>query len=140
MPKREEAESLLRFYLELEDISIRFDELTDTDVREAIHLTLNRFFVWGHEYSKLPRSFGMFSQGGDNEVAVALRNFLNDPAIRSVKNSLSVGKERLQFLQDATIQTRGGNLYDYFIGHVDEPLPDQELPEYLFEKGEYDYD
>lgn len=140
MRQRDAINSLLRFYFELEDISNRHDELTDTDVREAIHLTLNRFFIWGHEHKKMPKSYGMFSQGGDSEVAVALEKFLNDPAIRKIENILPVGEERLRFLQDATVQTKNGSLYDNFIGHVDQPLPDQSLPKHMFQEGEYDYD
>lgn len=89
---------------------------------------------------KMPKSYGMFTQGGDGEVAVALEKFLNEPAIRNIENVLSVGEERLRFLQDATVQTKDGSRYDNFVGHVDQPLPDQRLPDYMFEEGEYDYD
>ena len=33
-------------YAELEEIEQDHDELTDTDVREALHVALNYYFVW----------------------------------------------------------------------------------------------
>ena len=44
--------ALIEFFAELEQISGNHDELTDTDVREALHLTLNYYFVWGKPRSR----------------------------------------------------------------------------------------
>jgi hypothetical protein len=36
------------------------------------------------------------------------------------------------------IPRAGGCQFDEFIGYVDEPLPPDPLPEFLFEEGDYD--
>lgn len=63
----------------LDRISVDHEELTDTDVRESMHLALNWYFVWGNDRSRFPRTFGMFSAEGDLLVANAIRQFLRIP-------------------------------------------------------------
>ncbi|WP_221901958.1 hypothetical protein [Bathymodiolus platifrons methanotrophic gill symbiont] len=50
------------FFNELRLLAEKYEELTDTDVREDLHLTLNYFFVWKKEDSSYPISYGMFSK------------------------------------------------------------------------------
>jgi hypothetical protein len=133
-------EAVKKFYTELEELSQTHEELTDTDVREAIHDALNFFFVWGNDAAAWPKSFGMFSADGDRKIASALNALLSDVAIRKIQESTPVGEARLQILQDTSIATPAGRRYDEFIGHVDSPLPNQELPSQMMEEGEYDYD
>jgi len=121
------------FYTELEKLAESHEELTDTDVRESLHLTLNYYFVWGNVRDRLPVTYGMFSLAGDRSIAKIVNNFLS-----KVETSvIPVGKERLNSLQDPTIVTPGGCMYDQFIGHSDEPLPPDELSNDLFEPGDY---
>lgn len=82
----------------------------------------------------------MFSADGDHRITGALHAFLNDVAIKAFQESTPVGEPRLQSLQDASIVTPSGRLYDEFIGNVDSPLPNHDLPRHMMEEGEYDYD
>lgn len=140
MSKIDAKKALVAFFSELEDSSERHHELMDSDVREALHLTLNYYFIWGNDDSILPKLYGMFSAQGDRHIADTVRKFLADSAIKAMQATSPVGMPRLQFLQDRTIRTRAGRQYDEFIGHVDDPLPNKSLPEYMFEEGEYEYD
>ncbi|HKX31769.1 MAG TPA: hypothetical protein VJ302_29055 [Blastocatellia bacterium] len=121
-----------KFYQELDNISNEYEELTDTDVREAIHLTLNYFFVWGKKDRELPTSYSMFRIEGDRAVAQAVKNFLVAAADSSEIANTPLGQPRLDLLQNHEIETPNGSQYDEFIGHADQPLPPDPLPAYLF--------
>ena len=41
---------------ELERISHEHEEVTDTDVRESMHLALTWYFVWAQARTRFPRS------------------------------------------------------------------------------------
>jgi hypothetical protein len=80
----------------------------------------------------------MFSEEGDYKVANAVGRFIN--SIKSEEGLPKIGlvDERLGLLQDSSIRVGDGLRYDDFIGHVDEPLPFEGLPEDLFEYGDYE--
>lgn len=124
--------------VELERLASKYAELTDTDVREAIHLTLNYYYVWGEKPYGYPVSFGMFTPEGDRDIACVVERFLisanDDPHLANIP----IGKARLDLLQDSTLETPGGNRFYHFLGCVDEPLPSDSLPRYLFEAGDYE--
>lgn len=123
-------------YIEFELLLESYEELTDTDVRESIHMTLNYYFVLGKSSNRLPISFGMFSCDGDKAVADVVNKFI---AFATPKlNEFSIGKQRLDLLQNPKLITPGGRQYDDFIGHSDEPLSLDDLPEDIFEEGDYD--
>lgn len=123
---------------ELERVEADHEELTDTDVREAIHLVLNEYFVWGRDSYPFPRSFRMFSEVGDELVRVALRHFLKAALESDELPHLPVGQARLDVLQAATAETHAGRRYDEFLGHRDTPLVRKPLPEEMFLPGEYE--
>ena len=123
------------FFVELEQLSKEFDEVTDTDVRESLYLILNHCFVWGEPLEQRPVSYGMFSREGDQSLAQVVDTFLSSVPLFS---DIPIGKELLELLQNAENITPAGSQYYDFIGHVDEPLSLYELPEGLFEEGEYD--
>ncbi len=127
-----------RFYCELDRLADDYEELTDTDVREALHLTLNYFFIWGMKSSIYPISYGMFSLEGDRAVARSVENFLEGVHSCSEMSNTPVGQPRLNLLQNFEIKTPSGRQYDEFIGHADKPLPQEPLPDYLFSEGDYD--
>lgn len=120
--------------MELEILEISHEELTDTDVRESLHLTFNHYFVWGNEQERLPVTYGMFSQKGDHSIAKIVNTFLSEV---SEASKVPVGKERLDFLQNRLLITPIGNHYEYFIGDTDEQLPLEDLPQDPFEPGDY---
>lgn len=125
-------------YTELDRLSEVYEELMDTDVRESIHMTLTYYFIWGNELVRLPISYGMFSYEGDKSVANVVNSFLSYVSNNSELCEIPVGKERLAMLQNPKITTPSGYQYDDFIGHSDEALPSDGLPEDLFEEGDYD--
>ncbi len=133
------SDALIRdFFTELERLSEEYEELTDTDVRENIHHTLNYFFIWNNQRDQLPCYYSMFSLEGDRAVAHTVEKFLTaaDECAEIINTPL--GQARLNLLQNRNLKTPKGEEYDLFIGHTDEPLPPEPLPEYMFHEGEYD--
>jgi hypothetical protein len=130
--------AVVGLFEQLEQIANEHEELTDTDVREAMHLTLNCYFVWALDRSQFPRTFGMFSAEGDALVERALRQFLEIAEQSGELSRVPVGQVRLDILQADDIATKGGMQYDEFFGHRDTPLSPDPLPEYMFADGEYE--
>lgn len=122
----------------LEVISQENEELTDTDVREAVHRTLNYYFVWGGEPLQIPLRYGMFSSEADQRIRETLRQFIDVARRAADMEGLSYGKARLDALQDPTLRTKGGMIYDELIGHRDFPLPAEPLPAAWFLSSEDD--
>jgi hypothetical protein len=130
-------EAIVGFFGDLERISRKHEEVTDTDVREALYLSLNYYFVWGKTCPRFPRSFGMFSAEGDRLVDKALRRFLEAARESEELAAVPVGQARLDLLQNSNIKTARGMQYDEFIGHGESPLAPDPLPEFFFLDGEY---
>lgn len=127
------------FYNELEPLSDEHIELTDTDVREAIHLALNYYFVWGKARARLPISYYMFSLEADRAVARAVERFLVAADDCFEISRIPLGQARLDLLQDESIRTPCSETYDLFIGHSDEPLQPDQLPQRMFEEPDYEH-
>ncbi|HYP97389.1 MAG TPA: hypothetical protein VER96_01860 [Polyangiaceae bacterium] len=110
------------------------EEFTDSDVREAVHRTLTRYFVWGITEEELPVSYGMWSAEGDARVRGIIGEFL-----RCVLHEvLPIGQPRLAMLQDRRIQASNGMEYDELFGHRDNPLPLAPLPAHMYTTPRYD--
>jgi hypothetical protein len=122
---------------DLQRISDDHEEATDTDVREAIHLVINMYFVWGHKRERFPRSFGMFSREGDLLIADAIWRFLDAAEKSDELASIPNGQARLDVLQAASAMTTDGRRYDEFIGHRGTPLRPA-LPEHMFADASYE--
>lgn len=131
-------EVIAELYAELERLSDEYKELTDTDVREALHLTLNYYFVWGKAQDRLPIAYEMWTREGDQAVAQAVKRFLTATDGCPEISSLPIGQLRLNLLQDRSIRTPRGEQYDLFIGHSDEPSPPDPLPPDMFEEPDYE--
>jgi hypothetical protein len=130
-------DELRRFLDELESIAEKHEEVTDTDVREILHRTLNHFFVWGgRPVDRLPTDYGMFSTEGNDRVAHAVRTFLERALAVADVQRTPAGKRRLDLLQDPSIRTKSGRQYDDFLGHVESPLPFEPLPAFWFRRSE----
>lgn len=135
---KEISRSIEDLFCKLEAISEEHDELTDTDVRESLHFALSYYFVWGNYPDTMPKNYGMLSARGDEAVSKAVSAFLRKVMSNPELESIPVGKERLNLLQDVSIRTPKGCHYDDFIGHVDEPLPPEKPPEDMYEDGFYE--
>lgn len=128
--------SAVRALLErLDEISREHEEVTDTEVREAIHRALSWYFVWGRPRATLPRSYEMFSLDGDKRVARAVEEFL--ASAEAVSAAIPLGQARLDHLQDADWTTTSGRSYVELVGHRDSPLPPEPLPARMFEESDY---
>jgi hypothetical protein len=127
-------------YAELEGIDQEHDELTDTDVRESLHVALTYYFVWGKPLDRLPINYAMFSAAGDAAVTKTVNQFLREAVPVADASAIPVGQARLDILQDASIKTPGDNEFDFYIGSVDTPLPPEAPWEGRFQPGEYEGD
>lgn len=122
-----------RLFSRLEAIADQHEELTDTEVREALHKTLNYYFVWAKPCDPLPRRYAMYTPAGDDAVAEVVTEFLHNATVLARQHRIAVGTDRLELLQDASIRTPRGELYDLFIGHADAPLEPEPMDPSRFE-------
>lgn len=119
-----------RLYSRLEAIADQHEELTDTETREALHKTLNYYFIWAAPCDKFPLRYAMYTRAGDDAVAEVVAEFLHNATVLARQHRIAVGSDRLELLQDASIRTPHGECYDLFIGHADAPLePEMPAPE-----------
>lgn len=125
-------------YQALEDLAQDHEELTDTDVREALAETLNHYFTWEQPQETMPETYFMFSAKGDRGVAHAVAEFLAEALPAAHAEGVGPGQPRHDVLQDDSISTDNGETYDLFIGQSDEPRPVTALHAIRFEPGEYD--
>ncbi len=122
----------------LERIMSEHEEVTDTDVRDSIHLALTYYFVWAQELQEIPRSFGMFSAEGDRLVASAILEFLHAVERSEELPNIPVGQPRFDLLQADSAVTASGARYDLFYGYRDAPIPLEPLPKIMFEEDDYE--
>ena len=131
------SKTIAAFYQQLEDLTQEHEELSDTDVREALHETINYYFVWGKPRTRTPLNYGLFSKEGDAAVASAVARFVANACAAADAERVPLGQARLDRLQDDSIETRDGSTYDCFIGQSDEPLPPDELDPRRFAPRSY---
>jgi hypothetical protein len=130
---REEVQKLFE---DLDILTEQYDEVTDTEVSDNVRLVLNYCFVWGRHAMRAPRSYGMFSAAGDKALATIVNQFLVASRIAVDGAAVPIGKPRNDLLQSVERTARGRATAE-FIGVCPEPLP-PELPDELFERGEYE--
>ena len=126
------------FLSALVEIAEEHEELCDTDVREGLAEVLHYYFVWGHEVDRVPVTFRMFTAEGDAAVIEAVEDFLDSAPDLAEREDIPLGQRRLDVLQDETLELPEGETYDLYIGHADEPLPDEPPSSDLYEEREYD--
>ena len=130
------AEALSALFEELDEIAEEHEEITDTEVSDNVRLVLNCYFVCGISDGRVPKTYGMFSAVGDRALAAAVGRFLVECRRASDRDAWAVGEARNALLQSVT-QTARGRATAEFVGVCAEPLP-PELPDELFEQGEYE--
>jgi len=113
-----------------------YDEFTDSDVREAVHRTLTRHFIWGKIEEQLPISYGMRSAQGDALVRSVIAELLRGTSEQVSR--IPLGGPRLAILQDPDIRAANGMRHDELFGHRDEPLPLAPLPAHMFADPRYE--
>ena len=122
---------LRRFWQDLSDISARFDDVTDTAVREALFRIINYHFIWDLPLPDEPKYFLMLSPEGDQAVAEAVRVFFQH-LMESDAVQLLPGVERHRFIHDYEIKTYEGFSYERFIGTGEFAPPMVALPRAYF--------
>ena len=114
------AAAIDRLFDDLDAIADAHDDLTDTDVREAIDEVLAHAFVWGQPLPAWPRTFRMLSRAGDQRVSRAVQRFL------------------AHALLHAAAPRASGRAVAEFIGDGARPRPLEALSLDLLEPGDYD--
>jgi hypothetical protein len=130
----------LELYNTLEEIGEEHEELFDTDVREAMHASLDYYFVWDSFEENMPITYSMFSKEGDAKVAEAIQNYCRKATETAQKMGIKPGQDREDVLQDGSLETNQGQYYDDFIGFAEEVLPPKKPHQLYFEELEYDFD
>jgi hypothetical protein len=126
----------LNFLNTLEEIAETHDELTDTDVRERLRVTINYYFVWNNALdATFPQKYAMFSAEGDALIAQATRTFIEQAQQATVH--VAVGNPRNDLLENSDVETTQGESFDAFIGSTDEAL-EEEAPDSDAVYGDYD--
>ena len=122
---------LKRFFQDLSDISERFDDVTDTEVREALFRIINYHYIWDLPLPAEPKRFLMLHADGDRVVAEAVGTFFRH-LFESDAMLLPPGLERHKFIHDHEVQADDGSRYERFIGAGDLVPPKVPLPNYYF--------
>ena len=130
-------EAVEAFYEGLDEVYREYDEVTDTDVREALYYTVARMFIEGRPDGTLPTTLRMMSERGDKMLLRVMERFLDD--VRSaddyVEYSSSARRTELM-LRDRTTK-RGTWCGDLFPRDAP-PKGEWEFPADLFEAPEYE--
>ncbi len=127
-----------RLYQDLEDIGRNHPEVYDTDVRDHVSDVIYFFFVWGRPLDREPLDYSMFGSAGDAAVSAAVARFVRAAVLETETERIAAGVERHLAVQDRSIVTKGGRRYTHFIGHSDQPVDVQELPDYRFRSPSHD--
>jgi len=130
-------DTIIEFYEALESVESQFEEVQDTGVREQLSETVYHYFVYNHEAQNIPITYGMFSKKGDDLVHAAVKDFLKSAKYQAQKEGIFTPEDRHDFLQDPTIKTAEGSMYDEYLGHSYEIIPDESIPLYRFSTPTY---
>jgi hypothetical protein len=110
------------FLNELSKLAKKYDELSDTDVRERLHEVINYYFVWGKPMKGFPKRFDMMSDAADRAMAACVRKFVADARRIAEESEVGKGAPRHALLEDPKAKTRRGECYDVFLGSSDKVL------------------
>ena len=131
------AAAIDRLFDDLDAIADAHDDLTDTDVREAIDEVLAHAFVWGQPLPAWPRTFRMLSRAGDQRVSRAVQRFLAQVTASDELRAVPCGAPRHALLHAAAPRASGRAVAE-FIGDGARPRPLEALSLDLLEPGDYD--
>lgn len=118
------ANSLRALLDALDVISEAHGEIYDTAVRDRLSEAISKRFIEPDPNFRLPRSFAMFTAGGNRAIRPALEAFLNSPEVQKAAQNLKTARERLDAFQDITIKSGLGKTYDEYFGHADSQSSD----------------
>ena len=100
----------------LEVTGKRYEELYDSEVREAMGAAIALGFITPEPDYSVPTSFGMHCKAADTEIQVALTRFIRDAL--PIANGMELNEAaRLRAFQDGDVHTDGEQQYfDDFFG------------------------
>ena len=85
-------EALKELLNTLDRIAETHDELSDTDVAEALSDTVNNAFIDPVDGYVVPKSFGMFSPAADSLVHSAMKKFLSSAQLQTAPRTSKIGR------------------------------------------------
>jgi hypothetical protein len=108
---------LLRCLLDrLDSIAEQHEEVSDTDVREAMSAAVFDGFLRPVPGFELPEHYSMFSEEGDKLVKQALAEFVPSAIRCGVETGLISFHERLSAFQDGDVKSTAGCYFDDYFG------------------------
>lgn len=117
-------EVLLELLHRLEVVGDAYEELFDSEVREAMDAAVFRGFIKPEPGYVLPNEFAMFTPAGDRRVREVLTWFLPAARVAAERAGLNTFHGRLGAFQNLDIRTARQNDYNDFFGWADPELFD----------------
>jgi AcrR family transcriptional regulator len=109
--------AILRRLLDrLDAIAEQHEEVGDTDVREAMSVTVFDGFLRPVPGFELTDRYAMFSDEGDQLVHQALAEFLPAVNQHAAEAGLTSFHQRLSAFQDGELQSTAGSYFDDYFG------------------------
>jgi hypothetical protein len=113
---------LRRLLNRLGRIGEKYEEVYDTEVREAMGNAVFAGFIRARRNYALPDDFAMFQPEGNKAVKEALGEYIAAANARAAELGLTSFHDRLAAFQDGEVESTDGNFFDDFFGWAD---PDQ---------------
>lgn len=111
--------TLLDLLESLETIGNSYGELYDSEVRERMGVAIMEAFVRQRADYVIPDDLGMFSEPANRVVHSAIQRYIVDANRKAKSLGLLSFYDRLNALQDSSVQTANGrNDYEEFLGHT----------------------
>jgi hypothetical protein len=110
-------EILSHFLQRLEELGRQYEELYDSDVRQAIGNAVMDGFVRARAGFVVPTDLGMFSEKANGALREAIQGYLAAANERAGELGIVAFRDRLAAVQRPDVRTPEGNDYDEFLGH-----------------------
>ncbi|HSI84061.1 MAG: hypothetical protein ACAI35_04155 [Candidatus Methylacidiphilales bacterium] len=125
-------QALLRFLTDLDAIAEKHPEITDIMVKEQISESVIYYVVHRQENGLRPIQYGMVSKEANEAVARSVNRFA-ETAWNDAHYKLLAASERLELLQDFSVQTdNGSTVTDYLILNDTDADAINSIPEQRF--------
>jgi len=119
-------ETILKKLLDqLEAIGNDHEELFDSDVRQNMSDAIFYGFIRGRSDFIIPDDLGMFSEEANKQVKFAITTFITDANHEAKQAGIHRFHDRLNAVQNNSVDSFGGLFYDDFLGHSRPELFDE---------------
>lgn len=113
--------ALSQFLTTLDDINETYDEFGNRATRENMTDAINFGFIKLQRRYKLPATFGMLSDQGNELLRSAIETFLTHPEVVAAGKKLKTPRERLNAFQDSNAKSAKGTTFFWYFGVVNRP-------------------